>query len=478
MKNYKSLTLLCLVALLTLSCFEDIDDVAAESSDVKDFVWKGMNIFYLYKDEVPNLANDRFSSNAEYTAFLNEAESPKALFESLIYQPETVDRFSWFIEDYIVQEQAFQGNTLTNGMEFGLFAAPNSNTEGIGVIRLVLPDGPADNQGLKRGDIFYGIDGNRLTNANINALLSQDTYTLNLGFYNDKGTIDTADDSVDPLDQDVTITKIQYTENPVFTSKIFNVGGENVGYLMYNGFTVGSDAELNSVFGDFKSNNVQHLILDLRYNPGGRVSVATSLVSMITGQYTGDVFQRLIFNSTLQGENIDYTFNDALSNGEAINSLGLSKMYVLATGRSASASEGLINGLTPYMSDVIHIGSNTVGKTQASRTLYDSPDFQKAGANPSHTNAMQPVIANGVNKNNEAVPGTGLPPSIGYEYDENPLNYGVLGDPEEPMLALALADIESSTGKAAIIKSQASPTLKLMMDSNDLSPLEGGMVIE
>ena len=478
MKNYKSLILLCLVALITLSCFEDNDDIAVAASDVKEFVWKGMNLFYLYKDDVPDLADNRFSSNAEYTAYLNNAESPKALFESLLHQPETLDKFSRFIEDYIVQEQAFQGNTVTNGMEFGIFAAPNSNSEGIGVIRLVLPDGPAENQGLKRGDIFYGIDGNRLTNANIISLLSQDTYTLNLGFYNDKGTIDTTDDSIDPLNQDITLTKIQYTENPVYSSKIFNVGGENVGYLMYNGFTVGSESELNAVFGDFKSNNVQHLVLDLRYNPGGRVDVETFLASMITGQYTGEVFQKLIYNSTLQSENFDYTFDNKLNNGTTINSLGLNKIYVLATGRSASASEGLINGLVPYMSNVIQIGSNTVGKTQASITLYDSPNFRRDGANPNHTYAMQPLVAQGVNKNNEAVPGSGLPPSIGYKYDENPFNYGVLGDSQEPMLALALADIESATGKASFIKSQASPPLKLMLDSNDFSPLDGGMVIE
>jgi len=477
MRHLKALIVLFIVSLLTISCFEDHDDTSISASEINDFVWKGMNIFYLYKENISNLANDRFSSDGEYATYLNSFESPFDLFESLIYERETVDKFSWIVDDYIALEQQFQGITGTNGMEFGLFASPNSSTEGFGVIRLVLPNSPADNKGLKRGDIFYGIDGERLTNNNINTLLNQETYTLNLGFYNDKGTPETTDDSIDALNNDIALTKVQYTEKPIYTTDIISVGGENVGYLMYNGFTAGSENELNTVFSDFKSNNVQHLVLDLRYNPGGRVSVETFLASMITGQFTGEVFTKLIYNENFQSENTDFIYQSQLQNGNSINSLNLDKIYVLTSSRSASASEGLINGLNPYI-DVIQIGTNTTGKTQASRTLYDSPNFERQGANPSHTYAMQPLVANGLNKNDVAVPGTGLTPSIGFEYEENPLNYGILGNIDEPLLALALADIENATGKSSNIKSKSGKSFKLVLDSNDLNPHEGGMLIE
>ncbi|MGC1205381.1 MAG: S41 family peptidase, partial [Flavobacteriaceae bacterium] len=246
---------------------------------------------------------------------------------------------------------------------------------------------------------------------------------------------------------------------------------------MYNGFTAGSENELNTVFGEFKSNNIQHLVLDLRYNPGGRVDVETFLASMITGQFTSEVFAKLIYNENLQSLNTDYTFQNQLGSGNSINNLNLNKLYVLTTKGSASASEGLINGLNPYIS-VIQIGTNTTGKTQASTTIYDSPDLGKQGANPRHTYAMQPLIANGVNKNNLAVPGDGLIPSIGFEYSERPLNYGILGDVNEPMLALAIADIENSTGKTIKIKSENKTPLRLIKDSYDFNPIEGGMIID
>lgn len=478
MKNYKALILLLIFSLSTISCFEDNDDIAVTSSEINDFVWKGMNVFYLYKDNINDLSDDRFSGNAEYANYLNSFTSPFDLFESLKYQPETVDRFSWIVDDYIALEQSFQGNSITNAMEYNLYASPNSSSEVFGVVRLVLPNGSADNNNLKRGDIFYGIDGVTITRDNFGTLINQDTYTLNLGFYNDQGTIETTDDTIDPAGEDITLTKTQYTEDPIFKTEIINVGGENVGYLMYNGFTAGSETGLNAVFSNFKSNNIQHLVLDLRYNPGGRVNVETFLASMITGQHTGELFQKLVYNSTLQSSNIDYNFSNKLDNGSTINSLGLNKLYVLATDRSASASEGLINGLQPYLDDIIQIGINTVGKTQASITLYDSPNFAREGANPNHTYAMQPLVANGVNKNDVSVPSTGLPPSINFEYQENPINFGVLGDVNEPMLALALADIENSTGRASEIKSESAQAFKLLMDSNDLNPHEGGMIID
>jgi carboxyl-terminal processing protease len=477
MQTIKALLLLCVVSFLTTSCFEDNDDNQISASSINDFVWKGMNVFYLYKDNIPNLANDRFSSNGDYANYLNTFSKPEDLFESLIYERKTVDRFSWIVDDYFELEQQFQGTTGTNGIEFGFFSSPNTANEGIGIIRLVLPDSPADNANLNRGDIFYGIDGQRLTNQNVNALLNQETYTLNLGFYNDKGTPEITDDSIDPLNKDITLTKVQYTENPIFETKVITVGGENVGYLMYNGFNANFESELNNAFGEFKSNNIQHLVLDLRYNPGGRVSTATFLASMITGQFTGDIFSKVIYNENLQSANNIYNFTTQIENGNPINSLNLQKLYVLTTSRSASASEGLINGLNPFI-DVIQIGTNTTGKTQASITIYDSSDFRRENANPNHTYAMQPLVANAVNKNNVAVPGTGLIPSLGFEYEERPLNYGVLGDVNEPMLALALADIESSTGKFFAIKSGAKTPLKLIMDSNDLNPFEGGMIID
>ncbi|KJD33352.1 hypothetical protein PK35_05695 [Tamlana nanhaiensis] len=482
MKPIKALLNLLIISLLLTSCFEDGDDVTnpqAVSVEVKDFVWSGMNVYYLYKSNISNLADTRFSSNQEYTNYLSSYETPEALFESLIYDSENVDRFSRIYPDYTVLEASFDGTYTTNGMEIALYRAPNSSTDLIGVVRLVLPNTSASNNDIERGDLFYAVDGNTLTVDNYLSLLTQDNYSISLATYNDNNTTDTADDYMEPNGETFSLTGTIYTEDPIYTSNILTVNGQNVGYLMYNGFTGGSENQLNNVFANFKNNNVQHLVVDLRYNPGGTVSTETYLASMITGQFTGELFQKLIYNENFASNNRNYNFQNQLENGNTINSLNLNKVYVLATERSASASEGLINGLSSYI-NVVHIGEKTVGKTQASITIYDSANFEKAGANQNHTYAMQPLVATGVNKDNDEVPGTGLTPTVGFEYSENPLNLGVLGNENEPMLALALADIENQTGKSTINKptSNSKSPLVFIKDSNDFNPLEGGMRID
>jgi C-terminal processing protease CtpA/Prc len=193
---------------------------------------------------------------------------------------------------------------------------------------------------------------------------------------------------------------------------------------------------------------------------------------MITGQFNGDIFTKLIYNNDLQSNNTTFNFTNRLNDGSTINSLGLNKVYVLTTGRSASASEMVINSLRAHISNVIQIGTLTTGKSQASITVYDSPDFGRDGANPNHTYAMQPLVAIGVNKNDEQVPSSGLVPTI--ELKENPFNYGVLGNENEPLLAAAIANI-LGTGRASYPILQ---DIKLIGDSNDFVPFERGMYID
>ena len=54
MKFLKVFLFAFVVGVLSVSCFEDRDDNTILASEINDFVWKGMNATYLYKDEIPN----------------------------------------------------------------------------------------------------------------------------------------------------------------------------------------------------------------------------------------------------------------------------------------------------------------------------------------------------------------------------------------------------------------------------------------
>ena len=393
----------------------------------------------------------RFTTNEEYATYLNSFPLPEDLFESLRYEPQTVDRFSVITSNYFDLQQQLAGTTLNNGLEFNFYFEPGSDTNVFGVIRLVLNNSAADNLNLQRGQIISGIDGTELTLNNFGSLLNQTTYTLNFADYNTNNTPETDDDTINANGESVSITKETFTENPIHLVDVFAVGGETIGYVVYNAFNRNFNTQLNDAFGQLQASNVNHLILDLRYNPGGSVNTASLMGSMVTGQFNGQVFSKLFYNSTLQSNNTNYLFTDSFD-GTAINSLNLSKVYVLTSARSASASELVINSLSPYI-DVVQIGDFTTGKTQASTLLYDSPNFGPENINPNHTYALLPLIADSTNKDDQLVPSDGLTPTI--SLIERPFNYGILGDVNEPLLAAAIADITGDPGRSLSIPYEA-----------------------
>ena len=461
-----------IISGLMFACFEDNDDNITSSTSVKDFVWNAMNTVYLYKSNVNDLTDGGFDNNQAYLNYLNSFDSPENLFESLIYDRPNVDRFSVITSNYLDLEQQLSGISSSNGAEFNFYFEPQNSTSLFGVVRLVQPFSNASNSGLQRGQVFNKINGTALTAANLSSLLNNNSYTLNLATYDDNNTEEINDDDlILDTDQTVLLTKeIGFSENPIYDFRIIDLNSEKVGYLMYNGFVNEFDNELNQKFSDFKSQSIDHLVLDLRYNSGGSIRTAAALGSMITGQFDNQVFTTLKFNEDLQNNNTNYNFSNTLSDGTSINSLNLTKIYILTSNVSASASEMMINSLKSYI-DVVIIGGQTVGKSQASQIIYDSPNFGRQNVNPGHYYALLPLIAITVNKNNEEVPSSGIIPIINLL--ESPNNYGIIGDAEEPLLQAALSDIQSSNR----LSSPKTPS-KQFVDSETLSPLKTLMYLE
>lgn len=432
---------------------EEEEEEVVRNLDVENFIWEGMNFWYLYKENVPELADDHFSSQPELDAFLKTFKDPEDLFYEGLMDTKS-DRFSFLVNDYVELEKNFSGVYTTTGVDYGLSYISQSSKDIIGYVRYVAENSPASTTGIKRGDVFTKVDGTTLTDSNYNQLLAPSSFTLHLAEIKN-GTITETGETI-------TLTKAEFLENPILVSKVIETGGKKIGYLMYNSFTADFDSELNAAFADFRSQNVTDLVLDLRYNGGGNVETAVDLASMITGQYKGEIFLKKQFNPLIQylyerdlPEYIVDKFNSEIRTGEAINSLKLNQVYIIATGSSASASELMINSLASYI-DVQHIGSKTVGKFQASTTLYDSPQLtNKNNINKTHNYAIQPLIFKSSNADGVSDFVNGLTPDIQVvEYVDE---YGPLGDPSEPLLAAAIAAISGQ--KVRISNDKPAPIL-------------------
>lgn len=425
--------------LCLIGCQPDDDLHVPNDLRINDFVWKGMNLYYLWQQEVPDLDDERFSDQQDLNTFLSSYDNPAALFHHLRVDPQT-DRFSVIYDDYRVLEGILSGTTKNNGVDYQLNLVEGATTEVFGWVRYILPDSDAATKNIHRGDIFHAVNGIPLTVENYRSLLAADTYTLNLADY-DNGVLT-------PNGESVSLTKSVYSENPVYSSAVIDAENNKIGYLMYNGFYPQYESQLNQAFGSLKVQNITHLVLDLRYNSGGSIATATKLASMITGQFTGQVFAKEQWNSKMHPhyeqvnpQNLVNRFTASIGNAP-INDLQLTTVYVLTSASTASASELVINGLKPYI-DVVQIGDYTTGKNVGSVTLYDSPSFGKRDRNPNHFYAMQPIVLKVVNKDGFGdYQQNGLAPDV--FLPENLSDLGVLGTLTDPLFSTAVAHITAN----------------------------------
>jgi len=469
-----------------LSCNKDADGFAIPATvdaevnsgvDVQDFMWKTMNYWYFWQEEVPNLADDKFpisaEGTAEYTAFLKSEVTPSDFFTNQLQFSE--DRFSFFSDDFTTLTNALSGISKSNGLEFGLISF--SGTDDVfGVVRYIIPDSDAATKDIRRGEIFTAVDGQALTTTNFRDLLFGDvaTYTLNMA--------DFVDNEFTLNGKEVILTKFEgLVENPIFLDKIFEIDGENIGYLVYNAFTNEFDEDLNEVFSRFKSGGVANLVLDMRYNPGGDVNSATLLSSMVFGTNTNDLFLRARYNNkyqaVLERNDVDVRrfFRDKTRDGTGVNTLNLSRVYILTTNGSASASELVINGLEPYV-DVVQIGDVTRGKNEFSITMVDDRENRYIYS-PERINqikngnrwALQPLVGRNENADGFFDYTSGLVPD--FELREDLTNMGVLGDQNEPLLARAIelitGNISSKTSFEAQVPIQEFTNSKMFTPTKD-----------
>ncbi|MFD2569148.1 S41 family peptidase [Spirosoma soli] len=449
-----SLTWLLLAGfIVSLSgCHKAADDAVTPQATndnlaVNNWILDNMRDLYYWNDKIPANPDKTLAPSDFFKSILNTYDATT--------NP-TGDRFSWIEPSADDLEASLSGETTTTGMEFALYLRSSGSDDVIAQVLYVLPNSPAEKAGLMRGDIISKVNGQAITKTNYSDLLYSGTtnYTFGLATVSNQTIVDT--------DQTRSVTATVYQENPVFLDSVYTVGGKTVGYLVYNQFVPGAngskadeyDAQVDAIFSNFKAKGVNELVLDLRYNPGGYTSSSANLASLIgKGVNSSKLYFREEWNSTitpsLRQEYGDSFFIQNFADKAQNIGNNLSRVFVLTTDYTASASELIINGLRPYMT-VTTIGTTTYGKNVGSITITDETGVIKWG--------MQPIVFKSFNSAGQSDYSMGFAPN--FEVEE-PINLLPLGDTREALLSTALSQI---TGTSA-------PARQGVVNSNPLTAL-------
>ena len=304
------------------------------------------------------------------------------------------------------------------------------------------PNSPASDNNIKRGAEIISIDGQALYFGDAD-IINAGLFPEKLGEYHSFEIKDLNALST----RTVVLQSSEIVTVPVHTQKIIERANNKIGYLALNSFFVASaEQQLINVMDYFKNNQINELILDLRYNGGGYLSISADLGTMIAGNASlGSVFTEITLNDKLSNQNTIFRFvsnsssNLSVPYGTELPKLDLPTVYILATENTASASEYLINGLRGIDIEVILIGTITTGKPYGwvpednCGTTYSTIQFK--GENAKGYGDFADGFAPSFNDNNtDRVRGCLV-------YDDLTK---LLGDESEHMLATALFFIDNN----------------------------------
>lgn len=372
----------CILTACSDSSIEPIEDCSLDGR--KTFVGEIMTDFYLWYDRVP--AVDPAT-----------VESPEALLQQLTFRE--LDHWSGMQRQAERQEFFDQGRF--QGLGYTLGQDPNGGLR----ISWVHEGSAAGRAGLDRGALILGVNGRAiadLTSEELGTELAQEIVVHQIQ------ELDGRVHDVELAQGDVDITSVK-------GATVLDTPNGPVGYLMFTTFVLPGEDELKLAFATFRARGVQQLVIDLRYNGGGLLRTAALLGSLIDTEAAG---QPLIIETYNQRHP---ELNRVRPMFETEEGVAASRVVFLTTGRTASASEQVINGLRPYL-EVDIVGSRTLGKPVGADS-WNHCEY-----------SISPITFHSLNAEGVGDYFNGIEPAC--EVQDDLLHE--LGDPEEAQLAAAL----------------------------------------
>ena len=337
----------------------------------KSWIRSYMDEAYLWRDEVPSVdpSGSAYSGSDVGVALDNYFQALKS--KNLTSSGKARDQFSFVMSTREWNALSAGGVSLGYGIEWTMASpTPPRNIR----VAYVEPGSAAANAGVRRGDTLVTADGTAADapdSAGV-AVLNAALFPGQLGQSHSFVFTPSAGGS-----RSVTLASANVTKTPVPTSQVLTGSdGARVGYMVFNDHIAPAEAQLISAMQSFSTAGISDLVVDLRYNGGGYLFIASELAYMIAGNTatSGKVFEQLQYNSRRSADTNSadartpfYTQSCGLvgnncTSQQPLPALNLKRVFILAQSGTCSASEALINGLRGVDIDVVLIGGTTCGK--------------------------------------------------------------------------------------------------------------------
>jgi carboxyl-terminal processing protease len=264
------------------------------------------------------------------------------------------------------------------------------------------------------------------------------------------------------VERDVTLAKTEFELDPVsnrYGAKVINDGGRKIGYINLRTFIGPASGDLRDAFASFKTQGVTQLIVDLRYNGGGLVSVAELFAELMLSNHVGDVLSYTTFRASKSSN------NETAQVGSQSQAFAPQKVAFIGTGGTASASELVINAMIPYLGgNMALIGSNTYGKPVGQIALDNAPCDDR----------LRAIAFKTENADHQGEYFTGLAGIVPNSCRANDDISRQLGDPAEQMVARSL---DFLAGRSCTPISATSKAPAAVPERGVLRPERGGSTI-